>query len=541
MKHFSVLIVWFVSLFGYGISVAQTRPKIEISRAVEADSLTQRNYDGGYFHGTIFKKKVFLPDIQFKTELKFDTVTFKDIVSFYNFDANANHYTNFLNDVTFDSCIFKKRVNFDFSAFRAEVRLNNCVFDSFVNFYKTEYQGLVNMSNLRFNYPVRAVQASFHGALHAERVVFADTADFSGYSMFLSWVAFKNCGFAKETDFSFDNFSKDLDFMNNRLSGPVSFANTVFGGTTQILADTFKSILDFTSAIINGETKIDTCMISGANFSNATINARLSFNDDYFVPKSKLVFNHAVLKDNAYMSFNRTRLPDTLDFSYINNITNEIDLSDAELKDNVIHYIYLTNSNISKFHLNYRNFKLAFVDDTNRSMNSRYEEKNRVYQDLLKNFLARGQEDSWALLDVEYQDFVWEWKWGAAHLSWVRIFPHYWNNYGQSKSRVFLWTIAFLILFTSFTFLYLHVLNKEVYKIDTLPADLNKWSNCKNSRQVLDHSWNSLVYTSAVFLHIVISMDKLYFKRSGLAIYILFMYFIGVLCLAFMAGCILNQ
>ncbi len=450
LAFFTLLIFYFS---GCNTAIAQADPKSKKANSRELDSLTQRNFNNTGYSNAVFTKKVFLPDIQFKTELKFDTIDFNDIVSFYNFDSKANHSTNFTNDLTFDSCMFRKRVNFDFAAFRGEFRVDNSVFDSFANFYKTEYHGAVSLTKVVFKSPVRLVQTSFYSPLYADSVRFNDTADFSSYSAFLTWVAFKHCAFnGKKVDFSFDNFSKDLDFMNNMVAGRMSFENAVLEGTTRIIKDTFRSALDLDYSRIDGQTTIDTCMLSAVNFSNATINARISFNSDRFFLGSKLVFNHAVLKENAYMSFNKTNLPDTLDFSYINNITNEINLSDADMNGNAIHYINLTNSNISKFHLNYRNFKLVFADDTSRSLNARFEEKNLVYQDLLKNFLARGQEDSWAILDVEYQDFVWEWKWGDSHLSWVRIFPHYWNNFGHAKSRVFIWTIVFLLVFSMFTF-----------------------------------------------------------------------------------------
>jgi hypothetical protein len=154
-----------------------------------------------------------------------------------------------------------------------------------------------------------------------------------------------------------------------------------------------------------------------------------------------------------------------------------------------------------------------------------------IYQQVLKNFEANGQKESYETLDIGYQDFK---------NGWFTI-PHIWNCYGYHKEWIFYWSFGFILLFTFITSWLLDWLNgrhkvEPVYHLSNIPVVLKHKTRLWFFRRL----WYSLMYTSTIFFLLTIKVDKLNFKK-GLVVYILIVYAVGVLCLAYMANFVLQK
>jgi hypothetical protein len=327
-----------------------------------------------------------------------------------------------------------------------------------------------------------------------------------------------------------------------------------FDKDVQFNLSEFKKAAEFQQMILNGDITFWITTFKGfVTFYSAQINRRVRFSNCKFY--RPLSFSSVKLSDSAKLIFDGSLLPDTIDFSHISNLHTEVDLLSCDLSDSTRmikqtgvykpHYINLYKSDISKFHLDYTHFRIILSDkriDKNVFPNGddlSDDEAKTVYEALLKNFRDRGQMDSYELLDKEYQRF----KGKNSFLRWRSWLPDLWWGFGYNKERIFLYTAIFLMVFTFFTFLCLDKLNNEdwgVYNIEMIPelpvlnrGNITFHEGCRRL-------WYSCMYTSTIFFLLTLKVDKIRFKRV-LSLYVLLVYFVGILCLGYMANFIFAE
>jgi hypothetical protein len=354
-------------------------------------------------------------------------------------------------------------------------------------------------------------------------------------------VSFDNDTLLKEADFSSSTFLKDADWSFVKFADFVNFSDVMFSKNTTIWYSIFSQNVTFKGAAF-----------SNVRFNGTTFSKSADFTQAHFKHNAVLSLSNLNLQDNnSNLTFVDTILPDTILFSENNNIKQDIYFTAANFTDSCRYnyakkkpnpiLIFLYNSNISRLHLDYVHFKLLLPDfaikfgGMEKTIIS-YDEKAAIYEALLNNFKTNGQIESYKLLDVEYQQFKWNNSWAS------RIFclPKYWSNFGYDKEYIFIWTFGSLILFTVITYFFIHNLNTKVYPIRKIPV-YESWRKKWSLKDFGNRSWYSFMYTSAVFFTISLEIKNLEFKEKTGTVYLIVIYTIGLVCIAYMANFVLQK
>jgi Pentapeptide repeats (9 copies) len=344
--------------------------------------------------------------------------------------------------------------------------------------------------------------------------------------------SFKSATFVQMVYFDSVAFNNTTNFFNATFNEDIELINALFRDYSDFTGVIFLKTADFTGAKFDQQVDF-----SGSNFGSS-----VDFSDVIF--KNKISFKNLVLSPETQILFSNTVLPDTLDFSYNNSssLDNEIDLTTANFTDSgqnidKPHLIQFMKTEISKFHLDYYHFRLLIPDSIQSPDNSKMriaisnDEKESIFEGLLNNFKVHGQNESYRKLDIEYKRFQFYRNWWTVPFYWISLL---WWNFGYNKELIFLWTIFFALLFTSLNYFKLEKLNTSTYPIDYLPKDYSKMTISRKY-------WYSFVYTSIIFFRLTLNVDKLSFNNIRGTIYILMIYALGLLCLAYMANFIIQK
>lgn len=317
----------------------------------------------------------------------------------------------------------------------------------------------------------------------------------------------------------------------------IRFFQDTFTKNADISYSTFKHWADFSHTKFDSDANFISDTIQNFGLVGASINKDLIFNKTQFIECA--YFNELVLGDTSKLYFLNTSLPDSLFFPNIIKIPSEIDLTQANFTDPVRfddegeyikHNILFYHTDISKFYFNYQYFNLIF-DDFKHNIHITGDEKTALFEGVLKNFKDRGQLESYRLLDIEYQKY----KWGRPYFHWLWWVPHYWWNYGYTKELVFFWVFIFVLAFTTINFFYLKYLNNKVYKMDFIPS--RPTYNFRRRTRL----WLAFLYTCSIFFRFSLNYGRLKFNKIGSVIYILLIYILGLICIAYMANFIIQK
>ncbi len=339
-----------------------------------------------------------------------------------------------------------------------------------------------------------------------------------------------------------------LYIVNSRFINESVFRYISFNSSFVLQSDTLDNGIYFYSDSFiygsNNEFSILFCKSRGS----------MAFTSCYFA--QKIQFYELETQENTVISFDKSILPERINFDHCPKLNSEVDFSNVDFdhKHNYDekkygyrkHLINLYKSNISKFHLDYTHFKLDFPSELP------LEEKKSMYEALLKNFKDRGQMDSYELLDIEYHDLTY----GNSN------FIRYWNFYGYKKWMVFLWLTGFIFIYTIITYFSLDNLNgtsdvkllnnylgepgintpddeKCVYKIAKIPQ-LAPRKETKTIKEKFRRLWYSFMYTSTIFFLLTLKVENINFKKAGV-LYLILVYSSGILCLGYLANFVLQK
>jgi len=369
--------------------------------------------------------------------------------------------------------------------------------------------------------------------------------------VFLRYFNLANTKIFNNTDLSICQFYGTADFAAAHFSGTADFGNTDFYRLGLFLRDTFSQEARFLGVNFRDEGNFEGAYFKneahfvGDSFLLRTVFLHTEFlkfadfNASYF--KGRCLFNNSVFHGD--ISFNGSFLPGemdfsstvflgNLDFSNITNVGSRIDLTVART-DTGQGYpkprrgINLTNSDISRFKLDYTRFYLVFDDSAS------FEYRSNVYQSLLNNFKNDGYTESHELLDKEYRTFQYNHK-GNHFLRWL---DEHWWDFGYSKNYIFIWIFLFVAFFTLLNFFLYPFLNKEVYTVNDVKGDypFRKW------KKLPSRLYYALVYTSVLFFSLSVKLENLQYRRWYGVLYIFIIYLLGIVCLAYTANFILQK
>lgn len=355
-----------------------------------------------------------------------------------------------------------------------------------------------------------------------------DTAAFS-LSEFYKTADFVSTKFKGRADIDNARFQGLADFMRATFKGRANFGGTKFEDEFVAEGSAFHDAALFFNTEFRGRTNFLICHFTGpAHFTDATFASRISFGNAIF--EKGVSFKGT--RVSGELVFTNTVFLDDVDFSNITTIANRIDLTviktdTIERQNKVRRGINLTNSDISKFKIDYSLFYLKF----DPSATSEY--RSNAYQSLLNTFKLDGYNDSYELLDKEFKSFTY-----AKKDAWfIHALDKYWWDYGYAKHYVFYWTFFLVGMFTILNFFFYPFLQRSVYKINNINDHFasSKWI------AYLSRAYYSLVYTSVLFFSISVKLDNLKYRHWYAVAYIFVIYVLGIICLAYIANFVITK
>lgn len=310
-------------------------------------------------------------------------------------------------------------------------------------------------------------------------------------------------------------------FINNTFPGILTFDNC-----------TFKDFA-LENSIVNSKVNFINCKFENISFEGSrfkqplnlngiTISGKLNFDSCVF--GNKLILSSLITSLSTHFSFVNTTLPDTIDFSMNGKLSNSVDFNKVNIEGSRVNKcnIILYKTEVSNIEMRYHYFKLIFPNQLSK------DETENLYQSLLSKFNSKDFEESYKLLDIEYKRYktknsFWGFFW------WI---PEYWWKYGYERQYIFYWVFGFLVLFTFINYFMLNRLLTNVYNIDNFTENFK----CNSSRV-----WYSFIYSAFVFFSLSLKIEKLNIKNKGGTIYILIIYILGLICLAYMANFVIQK
>jgi hypothetical protein len=398
---------------------------------------------------------------------------------------------------------------------------------------------IVNLTLHQFLINGDQKKTTFHKPVDFSVSTFLHAANW-GSAVFLDTTLFDRATFSDTAFFAEATFSKHTSFSETNFSGQALFSLTTFPGVADFYRAKFSDSVFFNEATFSNEADFICRFSKNVHFDYAKFSGWTNFSGAKFNGRSYLSLTHLTLRDSSNLRFTDTVLPDTIYFSDNSLIKNQIDFSHADftpesrydykLNQPIPILIYLYNSDISKLRLDYIHFKLLLSDSTSS------DETSSVYEALLNNFKTNGQTESYKLLDVEYQQFKWKHSW----THWIPCIPKYWWNFGYDKEYIFVWTLLLLFVFTCFSFIYIHSLNSKVYTMEGIQTNPG-WEKKLSFKDFGNRLWYSFMYTSTVFFMLSLKIENVHFKEKKGTFYLISIYTIGLICIAYVANFILQK
>ena len=295
-----------------------------------------------------------------------------------------------IGNVSLNRVDFEKSIDVTLADFEKGVQMHSVRFlGSYLGNWTT-YKGEAVFSRVRFEKESQFMRALFDSTAQFKSSSFGRLAFFYG-SRFRHGVSFNDARFDTTCHFSFGQFDRRATYHRADFDTITRFNNTVFMDGAEFLNANFDSLLDF---------------------SNAKLKGRLDFSGAY--------------------------LPMHLDLSGMEEIDGTIDLLRVRpSKSKGECMINLLDTDVSKVLLDYSQFKLMFPKETG------FDDKVKVYEDLLEQFKTREMDESFKKLDIEFTQF----KYREKRESTANFLQQIWWNYGYDKNRIFIWIIRILLFF----------------------------------------------------------------------------------------------
>lgn len=251
------------------------------------------------------------------------------------------------------------------------------------------------------------------------------------------------------------------------------------------------------------------------------------------------VFSLIDLQIDQGINIRNCKMPDTLnlwnlDLSRIDR-SNAIDLTFVDRTRQSTCYLSVWGVDISKLNLYYEDFKLYFPDVLG------YEARSHTYQQLLSNFKTKGYDPSYEKLDKEFREFKYTYNgYFVGHaVNWI---AREWWDYGYRKILIFRASGILFILFLLINLIFYDKLLRNGYRLERFKESYDS-ANSQPGNMWLFVKRNLLqvfFFTCFVFWGLRLDIRKLNINSPVMA-YILFQYFVGLVCMAYIANAIIVQ
>lgn len=294
-----------------------------------------------------------------------------------------------------------------------------------------------------------------------------------------------------------------------------SFNNTSFDHVA------FLNQSSFNSCTFNNVT-FRNVQFKNIDLSNSSFSETIVFDSCRFSETLKL----SVLPDQKTLfSFDKARLPDTLDLSSNTTIQTPIDLTNADFKDNNRKcLIFLYNTDVDKINIDYIHFKLLLTNpQTGEKLSS--DQAKRIYEKLLKSFKDKGQDENYDLLNQEYESYK---------VSLLPFLDRMWFYYAGKPTFVILWMLIWLLTFSIINIWVYRKLNDEVYTLSHFSEDSRRFNNT-TSKKILNSIFYSFIYTGIVFFAFNINKEKVRYRKRLLLLWFFFIYAAGIVSIFLVA------
>ncbi len=338
----------------------------------------------------------------------------------------------------------------------------------------------------------------------------------------------------------------DLDIYNSRFPKSLDLNNTSRGRDNP---DTLSLILQhtsFPSLSVGSETiphlflyycKVDTLLFFGhkflgeVNFDENDID-RLSFQNCVFYQLPRI----------------KGRLPSNLSFTDCNFQLDaiedkyaKIDFRNTELRDSSRCKLRISHVAVDKFLLPYSHFELVF-DSTET-----FENRTQIYEDIINSCKSNGMVESSKNWDIEYKSFLMRKNFPRIGNLLVKFNVHWWN-FGYDKWKILvIWLPLFFLFFLVLNLLlvqglFLFVYRDEELEKSTFHTQLRKFfkNDMPDFSQPRFRFAYTLFYTSSIYFGLKLKLNALNYSNLWGTFYILLMYGVGSVHLAFALSYILD-
>lgn len=331
-----------------------------------------------------------------------------------------------------------------------------------------------------------------------------------------SYALFQNNIFPDSSIIENAHFENGVDFLDTSQSGHLPlFVGSIFSHGISFSSGEMVERASIGGLGATNFYSIGCRFHSDIVFSNCQITGTLSF-------------RYCSFGNNSSLIMEGTSLPDTLDLSNT-KITGILDLTGMRTK-NKLCYINLVNADIDKVRFRYSHFKLYFPKQSPDNLELK-DLISSTYERVLNNFKINGLTDSYEKLDIEYS----KWK---SKSDWVIKVSDIWWKFGYQKWRILLFTIGFILLFSTINYRRYNVL-QTVYPVERL-----KWNNIQyspiNIIYVLRKFLAVYLFTGLIFFRLSIDFKNLNFRPMRYVVLIIFEYTIGLICTGFLINWILK-
>lgn len=346
-------------------------------------------------------------------------------------------------------------------------------------------------------------------------------------TIFKSPFYLSKCEFDSAFEIVVSNFNI-VKFNQNTINKKMRIEECTFDSTTDIEYSYFDDEFFLNSSVFNSYASFfSTHFNEEAYFDRITFNEYVNF--DFASFNSTLSFFACTF--NKDVTFLNTRLPRRLDLSFVKILDQEIDLSNViPREDGTKCLLLLEGIDINKIRLKYKDFKLDF--------NSKYyasnDQKSNLYESLLKRFQNLGYTDSYQELDIEYKYFK-EYENGNLTSKIFYRIKQWWWDFGYHKEYIIYWIFIFVLIFTIINAKYIHYLNDKVYTVFT-----NTEHKLLKRLKIISRVKFAFYYTIFIFFGLKLNYKEI--KSFGWPFfYILFVYSLGLVCLAYFANFALSK
>ncbi len=261
------------------------------------------------------------------------------------------------------------------------------------------------------------------------------------------------------------------------------------------------------NSILIKNSRIDTLDLSGANFFK-------KFKIENSSIKS-LDLHHCQLPDTIYLT--------NLDLSDCQGV---VDFRQIDF-NNRYKTLILSNTDLIKLAIPFDRINIVV------SNSQTYEQAAILYQQLLKALRDAGLTEKYEFQDKKFQELrlLHDHHW---FLNWL---SKSWWDYGYSKDRIFLISLALFVFFFMCNTIFLNQLQK-VYVPKTFV--LNKAGSSKFAR-FLYQLPGTFLYTAFIFWGLKLELKEIKIGSWTGIILIITQYILGVICLAYLANYVLSR